>query len=293
MKRYSKPIGRMIDFKTDFFFNNDLKLEELKRITSVYTSQERRDVCKNCEEPLDYSAQNCFVNHGTPYLLCSRCGHCNGAHEDTDAFCSALYSDDQGSHYAGAYSDSDVKQYKLRQKEIYLPKALFLRDSILEVGDKPGGIVDFGAGAGYFVSAAQECGFEPVHGYEPSEILVKRGTDIIGEGHLFHHEMKDINRLIETADAQIASLIGVLEHLSDPGGALEALKNNKQVKYVFLSLPLFSPTVVFESIFPEVSPRHLGGGHTHLYTDQSIDFFVKNMVLRDCQNGGLVLISWI
>jgi hypothetical protein len=42
---------------------------------------------------------------------------------------------------------------------------------------------------------------------------------------------------------------------------------------VFFSVPLFSPTVVIESVFKDVMPRHLVAGHTHLYTDNSIQYF--------------------
>ncbi len=33
---------------------------------------------------------------------------------------------------------------------------------------------------------------------------------------------------------------------------------------------MFSFSVILESIFPEVFPRQLSGGHTHLFTDESI-----------------------
>jgi hypothetical protein len=46
-------------------------------------------------------------------------------------------------------------------------------------------------------------------------------------------------------------------------------------KYLYLSVPLFSLTSFIENAFQNVYPRHLSGGHTHLYTKDSIYYFAK------------------
>ena len=45
---------------------------------------------------------------------------------------------------------------------------------------------------------------------------------------------------------------------------------NSNVRYLYISVPLFSPSVFFEMAFPGVFQRHLSGGHTHLFTERSI-----------------------
>lgn len=223
---------------------------------------------------MKYSSSECFTKLGVEYSFCHRCGHCNGAYEDTDDFCRALYTEDEGRDYAKEYMSSDVQQYNSRVAEIYLPKALFLKDALEEEKSfSSARLTDFGTGAGYFVSAALECGFENVQGYEPSETLVALGNTMIGSDCLIRHDISDIVGLIEKSNANVASFIAVLEHLQTPRAVLQALSLNPQIEYIFFSVPLFSPTVVLESVFTEIMPRHLVAGHTHLYTEQSIEYF--------------------
>ena len=47
-----------------------------------------------------------------------------------------------------------------------------------------------------------------------------------------------------------------------------------------MSLPLYSPAVFFESISDLVIPRHLTGGHTHLYSERSIGYFCDEFGLE-------------
>lgn len=65
-------------------------------------------------------------------------------------------------------------------------------------------------------------------------------------------------------------MIFVLEHVQSSRSIMQALSEYEQVEYVYISIPLFSPAFLFESVFPEVMPRHLVAGHTHLYTERSI-----------------------
>ena len=57
---------------------------------------------------------------------------------------------------------------------------------------------------------------------------------------------------------------------------LDNIKHNTSVKYLYLSVPLFSPTVIFECIFDDVFPRLLSMGHTHLYSKQSLEWLYKH-----------------
>ena len=273
MKRYSKPLGKLLDFKQEFFNSNDSKLKEFKRIASLYRSQPRRVKCKNCDKAMDFLPSTCFTKLGVDYSFCSQCGHLNGAHEDTEVFCRSLYSDDLGENYAENYSAVDSQQYQNRVAEIYIPKARFLKDALAEAGEPPVRLADFGAGAGYFVAAAKECGFSDATGYEPSETLVDLGNAMIGSRNLIRHDLAELVSLIERSDATVASLIFVLEHVQAPRAVLRALSQNERIKYVFFSVPIFSPAALFESAFPEIMPRNLVAGHTHLYTDRSIQCF--------------------
>ena len=275
MKRYSKSLGNLFSFKQDFFRENDAKLQEFKKIASVYRRQPRRLRCKNCDGPIEFTEGATFSKHDVQYSFCVRCGHLNGAYEDTDAFCAELYADNRGQKYASTYLAADQSAYHKRVTEIYLPKAQFLRDALFELGQVPGRLSDFGAGAGHFVSAARLSGFTGATGYEPSSTLVDFGNSMIGQQCLIQHELSDLVAIIEKAEAQVASLIFVLEHVQTPRSVLRALSDNRKIQFVYFSVPLFSPTVLFESVFPDVMPRHLVAGHTHLYTERSIRYFCE------------------
>jgi hypothetical protein len=273
MERFSKPLGRLMDFKQDFFDANRQKLEELTALADLYRAQPRRTHCKNCAAPLEDDPHTGFVKSGIRYVLCPVCGHCNGAHEDTDAFCQHVYTGNDGQDYARAYAAEDRRQYERRVEEVYVPKALFLREALEEQGEGDIALADFGAGAGYFVAAALRAGFENVRGFEPSTSMAQLANAMIGRESVTNHELEATQSLMADSDARVVSLIGVLEHLQHPREALGALRGNENVEYLYLSVPLFSPSVVLEAIFPKVMPRHLAGGHTHLYTDGSIRHF--------------------
>jgi hypothetical protein len=275
MIKYSKPLDRLLDFKGDYFLSSSSELEKILKIVNSYRSQPRRLICKNCEYPINSSKEKCFTKLGVEYSFCQRCSHCNGAYQDTEFFCHSLYTGLYSIDYVKQYSPIDTEQYWKRVNQIYIPKAQFLRESLTEIGESFDGLADFGAGAGYFLAAAQKCGFTNVIGYDPSQHMVNIGNSFIKGDVLIRHNLNDIVNLIVKNKRKIATFIGVIEHLINPRDALKALSRNPSIKYIFFSVPLFSPTVVFESIFDDVVPRHLVGGHTHLYTEKSIQFFCE------------------
>lgn len=74
------------------------------------------------------------------------------------------------------------------------------------------------------------------------------------------------------------ALIGVLEHIN-PKNLLNDFKLSK-LKYLFICVPAFSLSVFLENVFPNVFPRTLSNGHTHLYTEKSLNYFAKKNNLK-------------
>ena len=74
-------------------------------------------------------------------------------------------------------------------------------------------------------------------------------------------------------------MIHVLEHLTDPNLLLKAFKKSNAT-YLYISVPLFSLSVFLENSFKNVFPRQLSGGHTHLYTEKSLNFLAKKYKLK-------------
>jgi 2-polyprenyl-3-methyl-5-hydroxy-6-metoxy-1,4-benzoquinol methylase len=274
MEKYGKKSADILRHKVSFFEDNDSKLLQFQKLFDIYSQQPQRENCKNCNTKLN---EVLFTKMNIDYLLCDNCGHLNGAHEDTDEFCSLLYTEDDGKSYATNYDSKTIGDYTQRVRDIYLPKVNFLINSLSELKENENELkyADLGAGSGYFVSALKDAGLNNVSGYEVSKSQVKLGNAMMGKNLLKQHELADILKLASNLDVDVISLIGVLEHVKNPRELLQAIKENKNIKYLFFSVPLFSTCVFFEQVFNHVMPRHLAPAHTHLYTESSIKYFCE------------------
>ena len=76
-------------------------------------------------------------------------------------------------------------------------------------------------------------------------------------------------KTIINSKAEILSAMGVIEHLRYPHKLFQAFRKSK-IKYLYYSVPMFSMSALLENAFKKVFPRQLSGGHTHLYTEESI-----------------------
>lgn len=275
MIRYGKPSAPLLAHKAAFFEDNTRLLEENHRFARVYADQPRRSKCKACDGVL--GGERDFAKLGIDYFVCPRCGHLNGGHEDTDEFCRAVYTEDGGAGYAKAYAAKDEAAYRARVADIYLPKAQFLLEALGEAGMAAADLscVDLGAGSGYFVAALLDCGVKRATGYEVSAAQIGLADAMLGEGRVLPTDFGAIEETVAGIEADVVSMVGVLEHLQHPRAVLAALTGNPSVSYLFLSVPLFSPSVVFELAFPGVMQRQLSGGHTHLFTESSLDWICR------------------
>ncbi len=271
--RHGKSSDGLLKHKTAMFDSNASLLRRNDDIAAVYLRQPERSACKNCAAELP--SEPTFVSHGVGYKVCPTCGHLNGAHEETEAFCDYLYIGDDGKAYAQAYAAQSEAQYQSRVQDIYLPKAAFLAEALAGRGVdfRSCAVADIGAGSGYFVAALAAHGFGQVEGHEVSADQVALGNRMIAGAPLRRFAAADTARTLATLQTGIVSLIGVLEHLQSPRAALAAIRDNPQIEYLYLSVPLFSPSVAIEAAFPAVFNRHLGGAHTHLYSERSIRHF--------------------
>ena len=79
--------------------------------------------------------------------------------------------------------------------------------------------------------------------------------------------------------ANTLSLIHVLEHLVEPNRLMDSFVRSK-LKYLYIAVPLFSLTTFIENSFPNIFPRQLSGGHTHLYTEKSLNYLANKYNLK-------------
>ena len=271
--RHGKSSQGLLKHKTAMYEANARLAQRNDDIAAVYLRQPPRTQCKNCAATLENVTT--FTSHGIGYIECPTCGHLNGAHEETAAFCDFLYTRDDGKAYAKAYSAEDAAQYQSRVQDIYLPKAAFLSEALAGEGVdfSRSAVADIGAGSGYFVAALQQQGFNPVAGYEVSADQVALGNRMLAGQPLQQYPADATEATLAGLTARVVSLIGVLEHVLSPRAALAAIAGNRNVEFLYLSLPLYSASVAIEAAFPQVFNRHLGGAHTHLYSERSIQHF--------------------
>ena len=272
-KIYGKSVGEILKIKNDFFEHNDKMLELSGHQADALLRQPERRVCKICGEPI--SGERLYTSQRMDYFLCGKCGHVNSKYEDTEDFANAVYISD---NYEYNYSEADKAAYLNRMENIYIPKARFLLESLngwgLEKEDIK--LLDDGAGSGYFVRACQELGIRAL-GIEISKAQVEFANRMADAEILRAVDSGDIAGIIEKADFNVLSGIGVFEHIINLDEILSAIQKNRNINFVYLSVPCFSMSCVFEAANQHCYNRHAGGTHTHLFSDQSLEFMADKM----------------
>jgi hypothetical protein len=280
LERFGKSIEGVVPFKKDFFESNDKHLQRVLEVALEYSRQPLRQNCKNCGSK--FTGINRFKKHGVSYAFCADCGHCCGDWEETPEFLRYLYSDDQGERYAKGYSADDAKAYWARVKAIYQPKISFLTE-VLQANNVDAlrlKCIDIGAGSGYLIGALRDAGYREPQGYDVSLSQATMADTILGGKPIICHAVDEEVMILGTAQADLVTMIGFIEHAASPLNILDTVVRNLNIKYLFMTFPLFSPTVFFENAFMSVFPRHLGGAHTHLYTANSMDWLERRFGLK-------------
>ncbi|MCR5775130.1 MAG: class I SAM-dependent methyltransferase [Lachnospiraceae bacterium] len=277
-RKYGKSVGEIIKIKSDFFEKNEEMLQLSAHQADSLLIQPKRTKCKICHGAIGETAgqEVLYESQRMGYYQCPICGHINSAYEDNEDFASRVYIADD---YLANYSEADRQKYEARRDTIYIPKARFLIDALEQDGIKKKDIklLDDGAGSGYFVAALRQLGIENVDGIEISEPQVQFANTMNGEDILTQVDAPDIASIIETADVNVATFIGVLEHITNLDEILGSIKNNKKIRYIYFSVPMFSMSCIFEAAHQNCYNRHAGGTHTHLFTESSLAYMAKSI----------------
>ena len=239
------------------------------QLNRIYLKGPRRKKCKNCEKKISKFFLKTF---SVKYSLCKFCGHLNGEKQETKSFFNTLYVSGPGSKNL---EKNYAKSFNQRVKNIYNDKVLFLK-SVLKNKIT---LLDIGTGAGHFLKALENNNIY-AKGIEPNKTLYKIGNNYLKKNEILNKPFSDLKEIIlGEKKTNCLSLIGVLEHVENPNDILNFFKISK-MKFLYISVPLFSLTSFIENSFKNVYPRHLSGGHTHLYTKKSIYYFAKKYNFR-------------
>lgn len=270
--KFSKENKAIIKLKKEMFDNNDSLLNNVKSINNFYSSQYARKNCKTCCTEIGPES---FSSFGVSYSVCEKCGHLNGGYEDTEEFVQFLYKEAGGKNY----KDNYMRNYDSRVDQVYIPKCDFLVDVLAnENFNDEINVLDVGCGGGHFVRACETRGIA-AKGYDPSRSLIDLGMTKLTTNTIKLCALSDFENLIEQSSSTIVSMIGVLEHLRDPRAAISAFLRSSS-DFLYVSVPLYSFSTLLEHISPNVFPRQLSAGHTHLYTEQSLTYLANEYDLK-------------
>ncbi len=268
--QYGKPLGNLMQFKSDFFEKNEAMLKMADDMGDVLRRQPKREKCKMCGTKLGAPL---FTSHNIGYILCPVCGHVSSEYEDTDAFANKVYIEDD---YLKNYSESDREAYRKRLETIYIPKAKYLKECLQKESVAEVKLLDIGAGSGYFVQAAKEQEMQ-AEGIEISEAQVNFANAMAESQILKAVDSAHISDYIRHTDANVLSAIGVFEHIITLEDTLQAISSNSNIRYVYLSVPMFSYSCAFEAAHQSCYNRHTGGTHTHLFSQKSLQYMADHM----------------
>lgn len=274
-KKLSKSLKDIVSIKADFFDMNDALLQRVLEVNNVYKSQPKRNECKCCGTIINKDSD--FVNHGVMYTYCENCGHLNGSHSDTEYFTDFLYKESGGAHYSKNY----LSDYTLRLENIYKPKVRFLCEALENSGVSRFSVTDFGCGGGHFVNSLLLEGIS-AKGFDISEELISLATLMWNQLNSISQDSpfvrveseEELYDKLKQSSSDVVSFIGVLEHLRYPQVALTSFIDSNS-NYLYFSVPLLSLTAFQENLFSHSFPRQLSGGHTHLYTHESIRYMLE------------------
>ena len=231
----------------------------------------RRCYCKLCDSELSDTAD--FTSHGVDYTFCNNCTHLNGVFQDTKSFVESVYVSTDGIDYSNDYIDGN---YEKRTSDIYIPKVDFLVNSI---PSRIHQILDVGCGSGYLVYSALLRNLKAT-GLDVNRTMVDFGNNqisrLLNKFPLTCENEDGFYNAIIQSETDVISAIGVIEHLREPRRFFDAFRKSKS-QYLYYSVPMFSFSVILENIFKDVYPRQLSGGHTHLFTENSVK--VMNQVI--------------
>jgi 2-polyprenyl-3-methyl-5-hydroxy-6-metoxy-1,4-benzoquinol methylase len=211
-----------------------------------------------------------FVHRGIPYMICQRCGHVQTQ---------ALPDNKISLDFSVVYPNLNSKEYQDRRDRIYKPKLEWVLNVLQDNEFSSNSLkemkwVEIGTGAGYFLSALQEEGFNNIVGFDADSVLVETANSII-PGNIVHHFKGDLSDFSAQFSADIYVAFFVLEHSDDINRFLLKLNNLPSGTVFIFSVPIFGFSCLLENIFDQNYARNLDNViHTQLYTDDSIKFLM-------------------
>lgn len=270
--KYSKPSN---DIAFELVSRASIRSDQLamqKKVSRYIEDFEKKEHCILCGDQFSVSAKKTYVHRNVKYFFCGSCGHFQTE---------ALLPDDypyrlMGSGFEFIYPELSEEQFISRRDRIYYPKLEWslscLRDyRRRKVEDYQDSWLELGCGAGYFLSALYEDGFQNITGLDINPTLV----DIANKNIPIRPAVVTSNLFdsLRESSANIIVAFYVLEHINDGRKFWNIMKNKPSGTIFIFAVPVFGMSTIFEGSFQGFPSRNLDNViHTQLFTDQSLEW---------------------
>jgi len=281
-KKYGKSSDGMLTYQEYLISEIEDHINNERKYETLYRNSKNRENCIVCNDNLPRPD---FVRNSISFSFCINCGHVNGHNILEDSLANGVYTDqlDSGIKYDKYYLQ-EKNDFEAAVHNVYEPKAKFLADSLKNYLDNRNfekmKILDFGTGSGHMVKALENIGFLDIVGIDPMSSTINFGKEILGIRNLIRVPVNNSIDYLRNTDSQIISMICTLPHVADPDAILLAMKENPKIEFTYQKLPMFSLGSIFDIAHPEINSRVISGTHTHIYTDDSLEFIEKKYQLE-------------
>lgn len=250
-----------------------INIAKKKKETAKYSAffQKKLKHCPICNNKKRHTF---IIIYGYKYAECELCGHIFMQPPIDLKAVRHLYSGNKKSSAQDKiYINENI--FKKRIKQIATPKIEYCNNII----KKRGLWIDIGCGVGEMLIAAKKTGWK-VFGIESDLREVKfakqHGLDVV-------QDYITTNNIEQLRNADVISLINILEHINKPSEFLQSIANAlPRNVYVIIEIPRHPSLSSFVNlVFPNLAYRHIHSPeHMHIFTEKSLAIMLNNAKLK-------------
>ncbi|MBI5045411.1 MAG: class I SAM-dependent methyltransferase [Candidatus Niyogibacteria bacterium] len=241
-----------------------IKAAKRKKETAKYSAFFQKKL-KHCPICNNKQYQTFVIIYGYKYAECKSCGHIFMQPPLDLKAVRHMYSGGKKSSMQDKIYINNENLFKKRIKQIATPKVEYCNGII----KKKGVWIDIGCGVGEMLIAAEKTGWK-VFGIEPDLREVKFAKQ---HGLNVAQDFITTDNAEQLRDADVVSLISVLEHINNPSEFLQNIVNAlPRNAYVIIEVPRHPSLSSFVNlVFPNLAYRHIHSPeHLHIFTEKSL-----------------------
>ena len=284
LTKFSKPSDDIFFEHQELKNQNDAKLQEQKRVSTLLLAEDSREACVFCGAK-NKKKNAIFVHRNIDYFCCVNCGHVQTQNKTPKEYPFKYLKHG----FEKIYDTGDAHVFNSRTQRIYQPKLEWIKccfQEELELGiDELSELkwLEVGCGAGFFIKALLDAGISKVVGLDTNLTLVAAANKNCDK--VSAKLSKNLHHDIVSESPNVVVAFFVLEHLESAERAAlwSALDNLAKGTIFIFSVPCVGFSTIFENSFDGFAARNLDNViHTQLFTDRSISFMLDKLGYSLC-----------